>query len=140
MENPDIPPGSPEDFGRMRADEIELRRVKSSGNSLQEAEAEFQAEQRRIQLEKDRLAAQRAKIEKERTAGPAKIKHLIVAKKFNPAGGPSKFSVVGFYSSPATLAEALGTAAMAYADAGQTLGVVEFDLSVKMDQPVTPPV
>lgn len=138
MTDPNKPPGSPEDFGRMRAEERELRQVKAG--TLENAEAEFQAEQRRIQSQTERLKSEREKLERARQKSPtANIKHLLVAKKPNPAGGPSKFSVVGFYSSPAALAEGLAGAVMVYADAGQTLGAVEFDLSIKLDQPATPP-
>lgn len=140
-------PADPADFGRMRQEERDLRIAKNSkgdagGGGLGDIEADFQREQNQIQQRNARIAQERAALEAAKAAPAAKppnIKHLLVAKKLSPTGGTSKFSVVGFYSSRELLAENLAAAVMEYGAVGQTLGVVDFDLAIRLDQPAVPP-
>lgn len=119
--------------------ERELRTIKIT--ELQTAEEEFQADQRQQQARDAKIKREREALEAQRVRGlkPANVKFLLVAKCPSALGGPSKFSVVGFYSTREKLAEGLGGAVMAYTDAGQSLGTVDFDLSTLLDQPARPP-
>lgn len=138
MNDPNKPPGSPEDF-KMEAPEVrEARSLKNQ--SLQEAEREFQIEQNRIAAERKEADRQRREFEAQskKNAAPAKLMHLLVAKKMSPTFKPS-FKVVGMYSNREIMAEHLIPAMMAYEEAGQSVGVVDFDLTIKVDQPAIEP-
>lgn len=111
--------------------EREARMLKEQAQ--READAEFKREQDLIKKNSDRIAAERVALERQRAAGPAKIYHLLVAKQ------TGKFRVVGLYSDREKLAGELIAATVAHAAAGSVLGVVEFDLSVRLDQPARPP-
>lgn len=130
------PAGSESDRYFETPEEREKRQL-AAGN-LQDAETEFRLEQDRIQKERNRVQKEREKLEKAKT-GPAKLVHLVVAKLPTVQGIVPPFKVVGFYSSRALLAENIGLAAMKYAETGAVLGIVDFDLSIKQDQPVVDP-
>lgn len=139
MNDPNKPAGSPGDFKMETASEREARQLKA--NDLQAAERDFQIEQNRIAAQRSATEEKRRQFEAaKKVKPPTKVMHLLVAKDTPAVPRQSPvFKVVGMFSTREKLAEHLGPAAMAYSEAGKTIGVVEFDLSVKVDQPAVGP-
>lgn len=140
MSEAEKPIGAPTDFGFASPEERERRRL--AALNLDDAEQEFQREQARIakqRRERDRKAVVNADTVP-KPPKPPNLRHLLVARMPSlTEGGHPIFKVVGFYSDRALLAEHLGGAAMKYAEAGGSLGVVDFDLNVLQDQPAVDP-
>lgn len=144
MEN-EKPIGSPSDFGHLTAFEREkaeaLRRAAQQPTSdAEDPDSAFNRAQARIDKIKADAAEARARFEAGEVDAvtaqemPRKLFHLLCSKSAD-----KKIRVVGMYSSREALANGLAEGVGAYAMAGLVLGTVEFDLSIKVDQPPIPP-
>lgn len=135
-QNHDAPVGAATDFHhltpfeREKAEAMRRMQLDPDRDGLAEIEAE-QARLKKAREDHEKFIAGQS------SAGPAprgKIYHLLCAKS-----APKKIRVVGMYSSVEELATAIAAGAGPYSTAGQSLGVVEFDISIKVDQPPVDP-
>jgi hypothetical protein len=139
--DPAKPIGGSPDF--TTPEEREARRLKAQAQN--EADLEFQAEQRRIAEQRERFAKERVRlthgIQHNIVKVPAvpKLVHLLVAKTLVAGTDRYDLTVVGFYSSRENLAEHIGPAAVKYAEIGGAVGIIDFDLTLVQDAPPREP-
>lgn len=133
------PIGASTDFGHLTDFERE-KRAAAQRAADEDPEVAFQRDMAALEAQKQAMEERRAAYLAGAPAQPAPAP--AVPKKFYLLGGKgrdNKIRVVGMYSSEAALAEGIAASINAYAEAGQKLGTIEFDLSIKLDQPPVAP-